>query len=222
MTPSGIAWGESHSGQSFFLHGNEFKEIEESGAAVAVALIDTGSYFRAEVSIANGLSQPFDVVPEKFHLQETSPKTKDLHFLSDEQMVKAANRRLMWASMLAGAAAGMAQQQTTTQSTTTGNVNAYSSNGTSANGTFNATTTSTSYSPDYAAQQRTNYQIAGARARLDVANSELENTVLRDTTVFSGQSVAGRVYFKRDRRAKSVLLVIPVNGTMMEFPFTLK
>jgi hypothetical protein len=205
----------------FFADGKLYKTLSTGSIVVSVSLTDTGKYMRADVAVTNN-GPTVDVLPATFVLNSVRPDAKELRYVPPEKMISSARRRAAWGNALAAAGSGMQTTQSTTQSSTNGNVNVYGSDGSSANGTYSGTTTSNTTSPDYATQARTRQQIAERRMALAAASNDLLANSLLATTLTTGQTKAGRVYFERNRHHAEALLIMKVGDDTFEFPFAFK
>jgi hypothetical protein len=201
------------------INGFTYKTILTPQAVVTVSLADNGKYTRLDVGVTNAGQAQFDVLPSGFAVNVTAPKERILRMVPPEKIISSERHHAGWANALNAMGAGMASKQVTTQTNTTGTVQANSSDGTYANGTYNGTSTSTTTVPDYAAQARANENIARRRAALANHEAELEQTVLRANTVTSGRSVSGFVFFESEKHGELYVVDIPVNGTIYEFLF---
>ncbi len=192
-----------------FVNGQKVKILSSNGITVSVSMFDTGKYFLAEITVLNSSPTNIDVLPPNFSVEETSPKPKTLAYVDAEKIIRSAQRRMAWANAFTAAGAGMQQQQTTTNTTSNGTVNVNSSDGTYANGTYNGTSTSTTNTPDYAAQARANEAIRERNATLATQSAQLENAALKSNTLVSGQTIGGRVFFERKGKVSSLALSVP-------------
>jgi hypothetical protein len=83
-------------------------------------------------------------------------------------------------------------------------------------------TSTTVTRPDYDAQNRS-YAAADARERS--ANSRavaMMDGSLKPTTLLAGTEIFGKLYFKRERKDRHGILVVPVGPNQYEFPITWK
>lgn len=202
-----------------FVNGHKIKILSADGITVSVSMLDTGKYFRADVGVLNTSSASLDVLPMNFSLEETAPKDKMLAYVDVGKIIRSAQTRMAWANALSAAGAGMQRQQTTTETTSNGTVNVYGSDGTNANGTYNGTSTSTTSSPDYAAQARADEAIRERNAVLAMQSGQLSSAALRSNTLSPGQSIGGFVFFQRKGKGTSLLLSMPVGDKVFKFPF---
>jgi hypothetical protein len=219
--PKTIICDESAGCAHRFIDGVKYKTITTDSLAVTVSLEANTKYARADVIISNRTQKAFDVFPEHFILSETTPKTKDLAYVPFGKILKSDARRASWANAANAFGAGMATQQVSTQTTTNGSVNANGSDGSSAYGTYNGTSTSTTTVPNYAAQAQARENIQRRREALAEESQRLSQTTLKDNSVLPAQTVGGNVYFEFEKKAQVVTLSIPIDGTTYEFPFTM-
>lgn len=204
-----------------YLNGQYVQTITADGHTVSLSAHDTGKYLRVDLMVKNDSGVQLDVVPSSIWAKQSEPKEKDLKSQSVEKLEHSLNRRAAWASGFAGAAGGMARQQSTTDTTSSGTVSTYGSDGSYANGTYNGSSTSTTTTPDYAAQERAREQIAANRQRVANAEQYLENVALRANTLSPGQSISGAVYFERVKKGV-VQIGLPIGGTLYQFPVELQ
>jgi hypothetical protein len=115
----------------------------------------------------------------------------------------------------------MARQQSTTTTNSTGAINASGSDGSSATGTYNGTSTSRTSSPDYAAQARADEAIRQRNAAFASLSGQLSHEEFKANTVLPNQTVRGIVLFEKDKKTQSLMFSVAVGGTIYEFPFTL-
>jgi hypothetical protein len=202
-----------------FIEGHKFKILTSDGLTVTVALAIMDNYTLADVSVTNAGATPIDVLPTGFHLEEVSPKPKALPSVDAASVMKSAQRRVAWGNALTAMGGSMARQQTTTNTNDNGTVNVSSSDGTTATGTYNDTGTSTSSTPDYAAQARANEVIRQRNAALAAMAGKLSSDVFEANTVLPNQTVRGIVLFEKDKKTQSLLLSLPIGGTVYQFPF---
>ena len=223
--------------------GDELYKTASAGGLVITVAVDQGSKdMRAIFGISNNSSTSVDVIPSDFSIEVSSPRTKTLHYVSPEKIAEAqekkarqanSSRRIRggFANALTALAGEESRQQTTATTTSSGTIRAQSSDGTSINATYEGNSTSTTSSPDYAAQQRTaeqirqrNYAIAAANAQRNAAasavNARLMQAALRANTVAPGGSIGGVVYFEGDKHAKQMLVRARVASTLYEFRFS--
>jgi hypothetical protein len=102
---------------------------------------------------------------------------------------------------------------------TTSSDGTYSNGSYNANGTYNGTSTTTTSSPDYAAQAQARQRISERNAALANFESNLAQTVLRANTVAPGKTVRGLVFFQFDKHTQSLHVTISIDGTQYVFPF---
>ncbi len=204
-----------------YIEGQKFKILTSGGLTVMVSMAMTAKYMRANVSVFNGGTASVDVLPTEFHLEEVTPKPKPLVYVDAAKIIKSAQRRMAWGNALTAMGSSMARQQSTTTASTTGTINASGSDGLSATGTYNGTSTSRTSSPDYAAQARADETIRERNAALASLSGQLSHEVFKANTVLPNQTVRGIVLFERDKKVQSLMFSMPIGGIVYEFPFAL-
>jgi len=202
-----------------YIEGQKFKILTSDGLTVIVSMAMTAKYTRADVSVFNGGTTNIDVLPTEFHLEEVTPKPKPLAYVDAVKIIRSAQKHLAWGNALTAMGGGMARQQSTTTTNSTGTINASDSDGATATGTYNGTSTSVTSSPDYAAQARAAETIRERNAAFASLSGQLSHEVFKANTVFPNQTVRGIVLFERDKKAQSLMFSAPVGGTVYEFPF---
>jgi hypothetical protein len=202
-----------------YRNGAKTKILKNNGITITLSMSDTGKYFRAEVDVFNSTSKNVDVLPNDFVINVDHPKVKTLKRISMQKVVKSSQRRLAWSNAFAAMGAGLATTTSTTTTNSIGSVNAYSSNGTSAYGTYNGVSTSTTTTPDYAAQARTNAMIQERNAQFNNDSDKLMNEELRENTIQPNNYSGGAVLFERDKHWESMTISLPVGDTVYQFPY---
>jgi hypothetical protein len=204
---------------SSLLNGAMLKKTSVNGMTVEVMLHDTGWKNRADVHIENHRAAPFDVHPEQFRLTALDgQKRKELKYYSPDELERSIRRRAGWAGALA--AMGGAQQRTTTSQTTqNGNVDVWGSNGGSAHGTYNGTSTTTTTGPDYEAQRRANEQVRNIGAAANEASAKVQSIAMQPNTIFPSKDLYGAVYFDRTK-SKEVILTVTIGSESFEFHYS--
>lgn len=219
-TPKVLICDENAGCAHRFINGHKVKILTSDGLTVTVSLVHNDKYTRADVSVFNGTGANVDVLPTNFGLEEVTPKQKTLAYVDVRKIMRSAQRRVLWADALTGMGAGMQRQETTTTTTSGGTIDTTHSDGTYSTGDYNGSSTSTTSSPDYAAQAQANETINQNDAALTAFNTQLSRVALRANTVLPNSGVRGFVFFERDKKAQSVILAIPIGETVYKFPFT--
>lgn len=222
------------------MNGSLTKTLSVEGLVITVGIGESPKYTRVSVRVVNNTSGPIDVIPESFALEESTPKLKTLQFVPAQTVAASTEKKAGQANTsrkvlggfanAASAVAGSGQQKSTTQTTSSGTINAHSSEGTDTTGTYNGTSTSTTSSPDPAAQERAAEQIRQRNASIAAANAQRSSvasaeggltmqTALAANTVPPNRAIAGFVYFEGDKKAGIVTLRIPIAGNLYEFKF---
>jgi hypothetical protein len=219
-TPKVLICDENAGCKHQFVNGGNFKTLTSDGLTVTVAVAKGRKYTRADVSVFNSTDANVDVLPTNFELVELKPKQKALSYVDAGKVMRSAQRRIAMANALTAMGASMQSQQSTTDTSTSGTIDITNSDGTTSTGDYRGSSTSTTSSPDYAAQERANETIRQNNAALAAFNSQLSRDALRANTVLPNSGVHGFVFFERDKKAQSVTLAVPIGDTVYKFPFT--
>lgn len=212
-----------------YVNGELFKTITgPDGMVVTAGLVESsnGKFFRLNVSVVNNTSATFDLMPDNFVIETVGRKPKTLNPVPPGQIAKSVERGAWWADYFNRVGARMATQQsitrTTSSSSASGTIDAHSSDGTYANGSYHGTTsgesTTTTTSPDYAAQARADEKIRQRDAAIAAMNERMMQTALTANTLSPGQSVAGYVYFN-SATADALHPKLAIAGRVYEFEF---
>jgi hypothetical protein len=207
---NGIAhWQSGSKGSVQFRSGSELVEsLTASGVTVQVSLQDTGWKMRANVAVVNSSKQAIYVLPKLVSLDELAPLIKPLRYQDPSQVAKAATHQLLWTS--ANAAPSL---------------NAQSQRASASSGTeFTAVSfklPAADPSPNYLAQHQILEETAAKNqsALVDLTR-EINYLALHECTLKPGEKTAGAVWFERDAKSSQLLLRVPVNGLIFEFPLS--
>jgi hypothetical protein len=162
-----------------------------NGVTVQVSLQDTGWKFRTNVAVANNGSQSVHVVPARFLLDVVRPGLHPLAYQNPDHITSAATHQIY---STAAAAGPSIQDVSFRQPAGGGNSHNY----------FAAVVTQGSFNGNPYAETVQEY------------NAE----ALREATVSPSSALAGAVWFERSRHAEQVLLRVPVNDVVFEFPLS--
>jgi hypothetical protein len=218
-TPKVIICDENAGCAHQFINGHKFMTLTSDGLTITASLASNDKYIRTDVSVFNGTAANIDVLPTNFGLEEVTPKQKTLAYVDPRKIMRSAQRREAWANALTAMGASMQSQQSTTTTTSSGTIDTTNSDGTHSTGDYNGSSTSTTSSPDYAAQAQASETIRQNNAAVAAFNTQLSRDALRANTVLPNSGVRGFVFFERDKKAQSVTLAIPIAGTVYKFPF---
>jgi hypothetical protein len=202
-----------------YINGRKYETLASENIGIVVIGDIVGNYLRADIFVTNDSARNVDVMPSNFVLTEVAPKTKQLKYVDVDKLLRSAGRRTAWGNALIAASGSMARQQSTTTTSSTGTVRASGSDGSSATGTYNGTSTSRTSSPDYAAQARAAETIQARNESLADNSSAVSRIILRANTVLPTQSVHGIMLFERDKKATTVMLSGIIGDTIYQFPF---
>jgi hypothetical protein len=207
---NGIArWQSGGKGSVQFRSGSELVEsLTANGVTVQVSLQDTGWKMRANVAVVNSGKQAIYVFPKLVSLDELAPLIKPLRYQDPSQVAKAATHQLLWTSANAAPSLSAQSQRASTSSGTE----------------FTAVTfklPTTDPSPNYLAQHQVLEETAArSQSALVDLTREINALALHECTLKPGEKAAGAVWFERDAKSSQLLLRVPVDGLIFEFPLS--
>jgi hypothetical protein len=188
----------------FFSDDSLVESLTVNGVTVQVTLHDTGWKLRANVAVANEGTEQVLLHPERFTLQEFAPKGRTLAYQDPKEIASAVTHGVLW----------------TSTSATTPSAAAQYANPTSA--------VNVAYQTPFVSTQTPNYLVPAQSAQLNAAKHDVDltavrqihDTALRAGALAPGTKAAGAVWFERDKKAEQLVLHVPVNGTIFEFPLS--
>jgi hypothetical protein len=189
--------------------------------AVLVSLVEVGKYIRADIFVANDSSGNVDVLPSNFVMTEVLPKPKPLKWVDTDKLIRSAARSVAFGNALTAMGGSMQRRRSTTTTTSNGTVNASGPDGTYANGTYRGSSTSTTSSPNYAAQAQAAEAIQARNETFSSLADFAYRTALRSNTVMPTEHIRGYMLFERDKKEKTIMLNGIVGDTIYQFPFDL-
>lgn len=207
---NGIAtWEAGANGcDQFMSDGYLVESMTVNDVTVQVALRDTGWKLRANVAVVNAGSREFKVDPAKFRLDSTA---RTLEYQDPDQLARTATHQVLW---------------TTASATPTRNARVRASStatGATVNIDFTVPPDATANVPNYLVE----YQYAedqaireqSAQTLVNVAQ-QVKSLAFKPGLVEPNSKTAGAVWFARDKNVKHLLLRVPVDGHMFEFPLS--
>jgi hypothetical protein len=188
----------------FFSDDSLVESLTVNGVTVQVSLLDTGWKLRANVAVANDGPEQVAVDPAKFALQEFAPTVRTLAYQDPKAIATSVTHGVLWTSV----------------SATTPNFSEQYANPSSAVNVAYKTPFVSTQTPNYLVPTQT-AQLSAAKHDVDLtAVRQIHNTALREGTLAPGAKTAGAVWFERDKKAEQLVLHVPVNGTVFEFPLS--
>jgi hypothetical protein len=192
---NGVArWQPGGAGsEQFTSEDSAVESLTVNGVTVQVSLHDTGWKLRANVVVSNANTQHSYINPARIVLVETTPVAKLLAREDPKKMASAATHQVLWTSASAYAPDG--RWTTSSQASSPGMVN-------------------------------TGYRIptpAGASKALfsrNDASTDVKEAVLHEGKIEPNDKTEGAVWFERDKKAEHLLLRVPVDGVIFEFPLS--
>jgi hypothetical protein len=207
---NGIArWQSGSKGSVQFRSGSELVEsLTANGVTVQVSLQDTGWKMRANVAVVNSSREVIFVLPKLLALDELAPLIKPLRYQDPSQVAKAATHQILWTSATAGPSLSAQPQRSSASS----------------GSEFAAVSfklPAADPSPNYLAQHQALEEIAArSQTALVDLTREINALSLRECTLKPGEKTAGAAWFDRDAKSSQLLLRVPVDGLVFEFPLS--
>jgi hypothetical protein len=192
---SGVArWQPGAAGSDQFTDGDSVIEsLTVNGVTVQVSLHDTGWKLRANVLVSNSSSQHLYINPARFTLVETAPFNKVLSHEDSRQIVNAATHQVLWNSANAYAPEGRWNQSSQTNTPAAMNIG---------------------------------YKVPAPAGNSKAMFSRTQNAtdakeiVMHEGKIEANDKTEGAVWFERDKKAQHLLLRVPVDGVIYEFPLS--
>jgi hypothetical protein len=195
------------------MFGRTYKVIDTARFTVMVSISNEGRYTRADVSIANHAGYSQNISPEDFRVEVVSPKAKVLEYVPPAELQNMA--ALEPAAVPARAVTGSAGQSAVAQSLAAESVSV-------------VVLARAARAEEIAAGKEVNpnidelYETAQKEAVLkEAVEKEAAQKHLAAAAIPANDVVRGRVYFRRDPKAKQVNVVLPLSGQVFEFPYLL-
>ena len=203
-----VRWQSGAKGSIEFMSGDKLVEsLTANGITVQVSLQDSGWKLRANIAVNNGGRQATYVLPRQVTLDEVAPLLKPLRYQEPAQVAKAATHQALWTTASAEPSINAQPQR--------------HSSYTAALSTTSFRSASGDASPNYLAQH---YALEETAARSQSALVDLTREIkalsLPECTLKPGEKTAGAVWFDRDGKSKQLLLRVPVDGLIFEFPLS--
>jgi hypothetical protein len=203
-----VRWQSGAKGSVEFMSGDKLVEsLTTNGITVQVSLQDSGWKLRANIAVNNGGREATYVLPRLVTLDEVAPLLKPLRYQDPGQVAKAATHQALWTTASAEPAINSQPQRHSATVAALSSASFRSAPGDA--------------SPNYLAQQ---YALEETAARSQSALVDLTREIkalsLPECTLTPGEKTAGAVWFDRDGKSKQLLLRVPVDGLIFEFPLS--
>lgn len=206
---NGIArWQPGAPGCDHFMsNGILVESVTANGITIQVSLHDTGWKLRANVGIANNATEPIQVQPSQFILDELGPHGKPLFYQDPAELAKNVTHQVLWTESIAAPLNSAPRASTVT-----------------------ATNIDYRYSvaPSISTQ---NYLLQHQNAEEDAVRNKGKQTLvntarqiqalaLKPSTVAPGDKIAGAVWFERGKNPGQLVLRVPLENQTFEFPLS--
>jgi hypothetical protein len=211
LSQNGVArWQEGAPGCDQFLsNGRLVESLTVNGLTVQVSLHDTGWKLRANIAIANESSQSINVDPSKFILDEVGHSGRPLFYQDPEKLAKNVTHQVLWTESSAGPANPSSLQSSVVPGATTVG--------------YRTSSIPSVIAPNYLIQ----HQSAEDHAVRNEGKQTLVNTAqqiralaLKPGTIEPSNKVSGAVWFERGKNPRQLMLRIPIENQMLEFPLS--
>jgi hypothetical protein len=206
-------WEESAPGcDQFMNNGRLVESLTVNGITVQVSLHDSGWKLRANVAIANESSAAISVDPSKFILDEIGARGRPLFYQDPEELAKNVTHQVLWTETTAGAA-NVPSQSSSSAVTNATNVD------------YKTSVVPTVSAPNYLIQHQSAEDDAvrrqGKQTLVNTAQ-QIRALALKPGAIEAGGKVSGAVWFERGKNPQQLMLRIPIENQMLEFPLSFK
>ena len=218
-----VTWSQGTAGTDRLLKGGLVVALlTVDGVAVAVSVVRTDDLLWANVSVANQSGSRVDVDPATFTLDAIEPKAKRLAYQEPERIARSMRRRAEWGAALTAIAGEMATTETKTEGVTNVTASARDNEGYRVSGQARGTTTVTTRSKDQQASDRAAADAERITSTATTKAADLLGRSLKANTLLPGEQIGGAVFFDRDKRARQVMLRVPIGAVVYAFPYSIQ
>jgi hypothetical protein len=205
-------WEEGAPGCDQFMNdGRLVESLTVNGVTVQVSLHDSGWKLRANVAIANESSASISIEPSKFILDEIGAHGRPLFYQDPEQLAKNVTHQVLWTETTAGSAKVPSQSSSAVINAT--------------NIDYRTSAVPTVSAPNYLIQHQSAEDDAvrkqGKQTLVNTAQ-QIRALALKSGAIEAGGKVSGAVWFERGKNPQQLVLRIPIENQMLEFPLSFK
>jgi hypothetical protein len=196
IVPDNVVLCQSNSGCfNKILFGRSYEVLNTPRFTVMASISREGDYMRADVSIFNSSGLPLNLAPDDFRIEVLSPKARILTYISPADLKNVPP---------SPAIPSLPDE--------------------------NPGATATSSTPHMLAVSNTQTpgieELYAAAKKREALREGYDKAVAQQhlvaSSIASGETVRGRVYFERDKHAEAINLVLPIAGLVFDFPFQMK
>jgi uncharacterized protein YgiM (DUF1202 family) len=206
-------WEEGGPGCDQFMNdGRLVESLTVNGLTVQVSLHDTGWKLRANIAIANEGSSSISINPSQFILDEIGAHGRPLFYQDPEQLAKNVTHQVLWTESTAGPA-NMHSQSSSAAMVSATNVDYKSS--------FAPTVSAPNYLVQHQSAEDDAVRRQGKQTLVNTAQ-QIRTLALKPATVEPSGKVSGAVWFERSKNPEQLMLRIPIDNQMLEFPLSFK
>ncbi|MCU1242237.1 MAG: hypothetical protein JWO71_2963 [Candidatus Acidoferrum typicum] len=205
-------WEEGAPGcDQFMNNGRLVESLTVNGVTVQVSLHDSGWKLRANVAIANESPGSIGIDPSKFILDEVGAHGRPLFYQDPEELAKNVTHQVLWTETTAGPANVPSQSSSAVINAT--------------NIDYRASAVPTVSAPNYLVQHQSAEDDAvrkqGKQTLVNTAE-QIRALALKSGAIEAGSKVSGAVWFERGKNPRQLMLRIPIENQMLEFPLSFK
>jgi len=206
-------WEEGAPGCDQFMNdGRLVESLTVNGITVQVSLHDSGWKLRANVAIANETSASISIDPSKFILDEIGAHGRPLFYQDPEELAKNVTHQVLWTETTAGPAKVPSQSSSAAVFTAT-------------NVEYKSVVTPTASAPNYLIQHQSAEDDAvrrqGKQTLVNTAQ-QIRALALKRGDIEPSGKASGAVWFERSKNPQQLMLRIPIDNQMLEFPLSFR
>ena len=205
-------WEEGAPGCDQFMNdGRLVESLTVNGVTVQVSLHDSGWKLRANVAIANESAASISIDPSKFILDEIGAHGRPLFYQDPEELAKNVTHQVLWTETTAGPAKVPSQSSSVVVNAT--------------NVDYRTSAVPTVSAPNYLIQHQSAEDDAvrrqGKQTLVNTAQ-QIRALALKSRAIEVGGKASGAVWFERGKNPQQLMLRIPVENQMLEFPLSFR
>lgn len=176
---------------TYWYKGNQVQVQTVDGVTVQASVLSSGRYSRVDLRVVNRGTKTLHVQPESIALTAVADKDMEMETLSEREIQKAVSEQLLVTNLLSGFVPSATE----------------------------SATSRVNWMPDGPARW-TPYRVPPSSAE-SAANRrrQINELLLRDTTVAPNEAIAGSVFFKGSGKYDGTLVTIGLGSRLFNLPF---
>jgi len=205
-------WEEGAPGCDQFMNdGRLVESLTVNGVTVQVSLHDSGWKLRANVAIANESAASISIDPLEFILDEIGAHGRPLFYQDPEELAKNVTHQVLGTETTAGPAKVPSQSSSAVVNAT--------------NVDYRTSAVPTVSAPNYLIQHQSAEDDAvrrqGKQTLVNTAQ-QIRALALKSGAIEVGGKASGAVWFERGKNPQQLMLRIPIENQMLEFPLSFR